>query len=95
MPRQARSIPYLVQREGRYWARVVVPAEVRAVIGNRELRAPLGPDRREAMQKLPLHVADFFDRIATARHGIEASTPARIVRLCLSPGWDGCNTSKN
>ncbi len=80
MARQARSIPYLVEREGRYWARVVVPADARPALGKRELRAPLGADRREAMRNLHLHVTDFLDRIAAARHGIAAETPARITR---------------
>lgn len=38
-------------RQGRYYARLVVPAELRPIIGKRELLEPLGADRSLALRK--------------------------------------------
>jgi hypothetical protein len=51
----------LLNRDGRYFARVTVPKELRATIGKRELRIALGADRRVALQKHPLAVAKLPD----------------------------------
>ncbi|OAI26172.1 hypothetical protein A1351_15430 [Methylosinus sp. R-45379] len=82
-----RKIPHLLLREGRYFARLVVPAELRAIVGKTELRKPLGADRREAMRALPRCVADLQDVLSRARHAAASdgravhSAPARPMAL--------------
>ena len=63
----AAKIRNLLDRDGRYFARVVVPTEFRELVGKRELLTPLGPDRRNALKRLPSAVAAHLDTIATAR----------------------------
>lgn len=58
---------YLLNRDGRFFARLVVPKELRAIVGKTELRAPLGPDRRAAMKLLPTAVAAMQAEIAKAK----------------------------
>ena len=48
---------YLLNRDDRFFARLVVPKNLRAAVGKSELRAPLGPDRSTAMKMLPGAVA--------------------------------------
>jgi hypothetical protein len=38
---------------GRFFARKVVPSELRALLNKTELRVPLGADRRTAIAQLP------------------------------------------
>ena len=63
----AGEVRNLLNRDGRYFARVTVPKDLRKIVGKRELRTSLGPDRREALRKLPLAVARLLDTIAGAR----------------------------
>ncbi|MDR4306577.1 site-specific integrase [Chelatococcus sambhunathii] len=63
----AGKVRHLVERGGRYWARVVVPADVVAVIGSTDLREPLGGERAVALRRLPAAVARFHERIDAAR----------------------------
>ena len=44
----AGSVRHLVQRGDGFWARIVVPKEMRPIIGKTELRTPLGSSRRLA-----------------------------------------------
>ncbi len=63
----AGKTKYLLRRDGRYFARIVIPADLRPYLENRtELRAPLGGDRREALRKHPIAVADLMHRVALA-----------------------------
>jgi integrase len=74
------EVRHLLNRSGRYFARVVVPVALRKEVGKSELRSPLGPDRRLALRKLPGSVAALLDTIAEARRivaGRRASTPRR------------------
>ena len=48
---------HMVNRSGRYLARLVVPKDLREIVGKTELRAPLGGDYREALRLLPGAVA--------------------------------------
>ncbi|QEU08713.1 tyrosine-type recombinase/integrase [Paracoccus yeei] len=74
---------YLLNRDGRFFARLVVPKELRGLVGKTELRAPLGPDRRTAMRLLPGAVAQLQHQIAQAER---AGTPATTVtRYPLAP----------
>lgn len=69
----AGTVRNLLNRDGRYFARLVVPKQLRQFIGKTELRSPLGPDRREAMKKLPGAVALLQHEIALAeRRAVDA-----------------------
>lgn len=78
----AGNVRYLLNRDGRYFARLVVPKELRGHLGDRsELRTPLGPDYRLAIRNLPGAVAEMQYKIALAERKVtpKASphTPAR------------------
>jgi hypothetical protein len=61
----AGKVRNLLNRDGRYFARLVIPKELRPFMdGKTELRTALGPDRREALRKLPGAVAELQHRIA-------------------------------
>ncbi|MCC0003824.1 MAG: tyrosine-type recombinase/integrase [Methylobacteriaceae bacterium] len=65
----------LLNRNGRYFARIAVPADLREIVGKRELRTPLGPDLREATRKHPAALAALLDTLATARRIANAAKP--------------------
>lgn len=75
----AGELRNLLNRNGRYFARIVVPKDLRNTVGKAELRASLGPDRRLAIRRLPTEVAKFLDVLAEARRvsGHERRTPRR------------------
>ncbi|WP_241525932.1 DUF6538 domain-containing protein [Pseudophaeobacter leonis] len=77
----AGKIRNLVNRSGRYHARLVVPKDLREAVGKTELRTPLGGDYREAQKLLPGAVAQLQHRIAQAERqagqGRSRATPAR------------------
>lgn len=77
----AGQVRYLLNRDGRFFARLVVPKELRKMVGKTELRSPLGPDRRTAMKRLPGAVAVLQDRIAQAEQKAAASGS-----LAIQPG---------
>ncbi|MBW0365834.1 tyrosine-type recombinase/integrase [Ensifer adhaerens] len=63
----ARQPRYLLNRDGRYFARLVIPKELRPFLNNKsELREPLGPDRRIAIARLHTAVASLQGQIAAA-----------------------------
>lgn len=74
---------YLLNRDGRYFARIVIPKELRPFLDNKhELREPLGPDRRTALARLHTAVAELQAQIAIAERRKqvakgEAITPGR------------------
>ena len=76
MPRKAHQ--YLLNRDGRFFARLVIPRELRPFMDRRtELRTALGPDRRDALKKLPGAVALLQHEIALAeRHAADAGQRA-------------------
>lgn len=77
---------YLLNRDGRFFARLVVPKDLRGVVGKSELRAPLGPDRRTAIKLLPGAVAHLQHQIAQAeRKAAPANIPAAPARYPLAP----------
>nr|WP_138918360.1 DUF6538 domain-containing protein [Paracoccus sp. TRP] len=77
---------YLLNRSGRFFARLVVPKDLRPIVGKTELRAPLGPDRRTAMKLLPGAVAHLQHQIAQAeRKAAPANSPAAPARYPLAP----------
>ncbi|WP_245890472.1 DUF6538 domain-containing protein [Roseovarius confluentis] len=63
-----------VNRNGRYHARLVVPKDLRGIIGKTELRTPLGGDYRQAIKLLPGAVAQLQHQIALAERKISAGT---------------------
>ncbi|MGA2494755.1 MAG: DUF6538 domain-containing protein [Roseiarcus sp.] len=63
----AGALRNLQVRGGRYYARVVIPNELRKILGKSELRRALGADRRRAIQNLPKALAEFRDSLAAAR----------------------------
>lgn len=77
----------LLNRNGRYFARLVVPKELRQFVGKTELRKPLGPDYRTALRKLPGEVALLQHEIALAeRRAVEAGVRGVTVgRYPLAP----------
>ncbi|WP_420712663.1 DUF6538 domain-containing protein [Ancylobacter sp. SL191] len=53
MARIAAKVRHLLNRKGRFFARLVVPKDLRPFMdGKSELRSSLGPDRRTALKKL-------------------------------------------
>lgn len=59
--------PHLLNRNGRYWARLSVPIALRPVLNKRELLEPLGPDLMEARSRLHGVVGRMRDTINAAR----------------------------
>ncbi|MFN3724420.1 MAG: DUF6538 domain-containing protein [Paracoccaceae bacterium] len=77
---------YLLNRDGRFFARLVVPKDLRSVVGKSELRAPLGPDRRTAIKLLPGAVAHLQQQIAQAERKVSpVNIPAAPARYLLAP----------
>lgn len=64
----AGKVRHLLERDGRYHARLVVPKNLRGIIGKTELREPLGGDYRRALRLLPAAVARLQTIIADAEH---------------------------
>jgi integrase len=57
---------HLVNRSGRYHARLVVPKDLLGIVGKSELRSPLGGDYRQALRLLPGAVAQLQNQIGEA-----------------------------
>lgn len=62
----AGQVKNLKVKDGRFYARVSVPAHLRPTIGKTELVAALGGERRAAMKALPAAVATLQRQIAAA-----------------------------
>lgn len=75
----ARQPRYLLNRDGRYFARLVIPKELRPFLNNKtELREALGPDRRVALAKLHPAVAVLQGQIARAEREAQIATGAPV-----------------
>jgi hypothetical protein len=70
---------HLLNRNGRYWARLSVPQALRSIINKRELLESLGPDRVEALRKLPGAIGRMHDVLLAAR---EEHKPQSKPRWC-------------
>lgn len=78
-----RKVRYLLEREGRYFARIVIPPHLRPFLGGKsELREPLGGDYRAALKvhhaavaKLQMQIRDA--EIRAADTGMVAKSAAR------------------
>ena len=63
----AGKVRYLLNRDGRYFARLVIPKELRPFMDQKtELRSPLGADYRQALRSLPGAVTSLQHEIALA-----------------------------
>lgn len=80
----AGKIRNMVNRSGRYHARLVVPKDLRGIIGKTELRKPLGGDYRQALKLLPGAVAELQHQIALAERK-SCETPNTTLRYPLAP----------
>jgi hypothetical protein len=69
----------MVIRHGRYYARLMVPKSLRAIVGKRELTAALGPDRRQALRDQALVMAQMQAELDAARMQLAATTGPRNV----------------
>jgi integrase len=67
------AIKNLRLKNGGYYARIVVPASLRPIIGKSELLASLGAQRRDALRALPQALARMQDELALARRTLEAN----------------------
>lgn len=82
----AGKVRHLVNRSGRYHARIVVPKDLRDVIGKTELRQPLGPDYKQALRLLPGAVAQLQHEIALAERKVASQRPGgRPARFPMAP----------
>lgn len=61
------AVRHLVERNGNYYARVVVPSELRRIIGKTELREPLGSNRSSAERKVHAVAGRFLEQLEEAR----------------------------
>ncbi|AGI68475.1 phage integrase [Octadecabacter antarcticus 307] len=64
----AGKVRHLVNRSGRFHARLVVPKDLRAIVGKSELRLPLGGDYHRALKLLPSAVTQLQLQIGEAEH---------------------------
>lgn len=71
----AGKVRNLVDRNGRYHARLVVPKDLRRITGKTELHSPLGGDYRQALKLLPGAVAQLQHQIALAEQKAGAGKP--------------------
>lgn len=70
----AGKVRNMVNRSGRHYARLVVPKDLRGIVGKTELRLPLGGDYQQALKRLPSAVSQLQVQIALAeRRAAEAN----------------------
>jgi hypothetical protein len=85
----AGKVRHLLEREGRYYARRVVPKELRAIMGKRELQQALGADRRSALVALPSALHRFnveldYARAVLAQRGLRQAALAPLSSSALA-----------
>ena len=73
----AGKLRYWKEKDGRFWARIAVPASLRPVLDNprRELIEPLGGDRRVALRLHSAAVARLQLEIAAAKQRASSAKP--------------------
>ncbi|WP_159946343.1 tyrosine-type recombinase/integrase [Rhizobium sp. 18065] len=82
----ARQLRHLLNRDGRYFARLVIPNALRPYLNDRtELREPLGPDRKIAISKLYSAVAQLRFKIlqAAEKAALQQGKPVEYGRYPL------------
>ena len=81
-----RTPKYLHYKRGRFSARIVVPKELRDLVGKKELTKALGADRRAAEKQLPGAVAMMMHELALAERKLNAGKPVPTeVRFPMAP----------
>ncbi|SDZ61097.1 hypothetical protein SAMN05444004_1331 [Jannaschia faecimaris] len=76
----AGKVRHLLNRDGRYFARLVVPKKLRRHLDDKtELRTPLGPDYKNALRLLPGAVAELQHKIAQAERKVMPKTISDAV----------------
>ena len=76
---------YLQERNGRFYARLVVPEGLRPHLDNKtELRAPLGADRRAAVKALPAAVVEIRKKLDIAERAHAGASRPIPLRFSLS-----------
>lgn len=80
----AGKVRHLVERKGRYFARLVVPKDLKAAVGKTELRIALGGDYRQALKLLPGAVAQLQMQIGQAER--KTSDQRKPLRYPMSAG---------
>ncbi|NKB83097.1 hypothetical protein HED51_03085 [Ochrobactrum grignonense] len=80
----AGKVRHLKERNGRYSARLVVPKNLRSIVGKAELETQLGADRRQALIKLPSAVAALQGQIAIAEQQAMPKSGPVSLRFPLS-----------
>lgn len=83
----AGKIRNLLPRNGRYYARLTVPAPLRPIVGKRELTEPLGADRTvalrllsSALHRMQIELDHARDRSATLNPTARTKRPALNIR---------------
>jgi hypothetical protein len=76
-----KRVQYLLEREGRFYARLVIPRHLRPFLDNKtEFRTPLGGDYRSAMKALHAAVADLQFKLRQAEiKAADAGQAARAI----------------
>jgi hypothetical protein len=78
------KIRHLLNRDGRYYARVSIPSALRPALGKRELLEPLGADRGEALRKHPAAVARMQAALEAARGQVRSEAPRERTTAMIS-----------
>lgn len=76
----AGKIRNLLPRNGRYYARLTVPAPLRPIVGKRELTEPLGADRTAAIRLLSSAIHRMQIELDQARDRLTLANPATPSR---------------
>lgn len=72
----AAKLRNVLNRNGRFYARLTVPLALRKTVGKRELLASLGADRTIALRKLNDVLAGFQAQLESARQALDAPPQA-------------------
>lgn len=77
---------HLKEKDGRFYARIAVPAALRSAIRKSELGTPHGGDRRAALRLMPDAAAELRRRLDEARTqgAVVAKLPREAVTRSLS-----------
>ena len=78
----AGKVRNFLDRDGTFYARLVVQPRLRKAVGKTELRTSLGRDRRTALKMLPRALTELQDRITAAEQATGSHVaPNRLVGL--------------
>jgi hypothetical protein len=82
----AGKVRHLLERAGRYHARIVVPKRLHPTLKKVELSVALGADRREALRKLPAVVARISGRLHVHDSDGRRASPSEACNSALGQG---------